>query len=125
MFGRGKRLSRNARRRLSHQQMETVQTCIDRGRELYNSRSYSAAIEQFRQAVTIDPYNQRAFYFLANACYKANERNLAVAYWEQCVSANPLTRFASLAKRKIQHVHKQRRAHQDELDELYNQVGGR
>ncbi len=119
----GGRSPRNYRRRISNDEMDDLRACVDRGRELYNSRSYSAAMTEFRQATIIDPHNQRALYFLANTCYKANERNLAVCYWEQCISADPTSRFAGYCQRKIQHVRKQRRAGQDELDEFYDQIG--
>ena len=102
---------------------EEVRKCVDHGRELYNMKSYSAAISEFRQAITLDPHDQRALYFLANACYKAREHSLAVSYWEQCISVDPDSRFAGYCQRKIQHVRKQRRAGQAELDEFYDQVG--
>ena len=123
VYHAGGRSPGRQRRRVSTDEMDDVRACIDRGRELYNSRSYTGAIAEFRQAVTIDPHNQRALYFLANAFYKANERNLAVCYWEQCISVDPATRFAGYCQRKIQHVLKQRRTGQDELDEFYDQIG--
>ena len=86
-------------------------------------KSYSAAMTEFRQALTIDPHDQRALYFLANACYKANERSLAVCYWEQCISADPDSRFAGYCQRRIQHVRKQRLAGQSVLDDFYDEIG--
>jgi len=123
LYRAGSRLPAKQHRHVSADERDDVRACIERGRELYNSRSYSGAITEFRQAVTINPHNQRALYFLANACYKANERNLAVCYWEQCISVDPASRFAGYCQRKIQHVRKQRQAGQDELDDFYTQIG--
>jgi len=120
-----RRLSRNSRPPVSRATKEQVRACVERGRELYNSRSYTAATEEFRHAVTLDAHDQRALYFLANACYKSNQYKQAMRYWEQCISAEPTTRFASLAQEKIQHVRKQRRSGHDEMQEFFRRMTSR
>jgi tetratricopeptide (TPR) repeat protein len=46
---------------------------FERGLSLYFEKDYSKAIEEFNEAVRIDPENARAFYFLGYAYYKQKE----------------------------------------------------
>ena len=95
-----------------------ARACVERGRELYNSKAYSAAVDEFRLAVTIDPHNQRALYCLGNACYKVGDGQQALLYWGRCVSVGPATRFADMSRQKTQHVEKERRKRRAALDEF-------
>jgi len=116
------RLFRKRRPSVDPGTMELARECVERGRRLYNSKSYEAAIEEFRQAMTIVPHYQRALYFLGNACYKASQHEHAVRYWKQCISVEPTTRFAELSRSRIQHVDKHRHTLKNELDEFYKRM---
>jgi tetratricopeptide (TPR) repeat protein len=99
--------------------------CVERGRKLYNDNAYGAAIEEFRQALTVDPKYQRAMYYLANASYKTKEFPQARRYWEQCILADPTTKFADLSIRRLQHLDKAARKGNSDLDDFYRQMGAK
>ena len=107
----------------SHAVGKRIAKHLERGRKRYNDKAYTVAIEEFRHVLTIDPKHQRALYYIANACYKTNDYSQARRYWEQCISADPVSKFADLAHTRLQHLDKQNRRGKSKLEEFYRQVG--
>ena len=106
-----------------HTSSKLARKHVQRGRRLYNAKSYGGAIEEFRSAIAIDPKYARALYYLGNALYKTDQFPLARRYWEQCIDTDPSSEFAGLSQKRIQHLDKQRQAGKDALTEFYRQVG--
>jgi tetratricopeptide (TPR) repeat protein len=72
----------------------TAQTYYERGMSLYNQSNYDAAIQEFTEAIRIDPNYALAYYNRGNSYRYKNDYDRAIADYTQAIRLDPNYRNA-------------------------------
>jgi tetratricopeptide (TPR) repeat protein len=99
-------------RKLSHEAKHARQSedrrqavkLLERGRQAYNAHNYEAARNYLREAILSDPKYALAYTYMGNTVYKLGLSREAIGYWRQAVTAEPDSKAAAMAMRKMQRV---------------------
>ena len=78
--------------------------CVKKGVEYYNSRRYTEAESEFRQAIAQDPGYARAHCYLGNALHKLGYPEEAVFEWKKAVIVEPDSDSATKAQGKLDKI---------------------
>ncbi len=80
---------------------------LKQGRESYNAKNYSGALEEFRRAVDLDTEYALAHYYVGLAAYKLNDSQTAERAWLRTQELGPTSDTGQKARNKLELVKRQ------------------
>lgn len=100
----GKRLRHTIERANRPARRKQAARLTEEGRQNYNNRDYTGAEETFRDAARTDPMYALAYTYLGHSLYQQGRMSEAIAAWRKAIEAEPGSRAANKAEKKIHHV---------------------
>ena len=99
--------ARKRRKPPASEQHKEAALHLKHGRERYNAKNYSAALEEFRRAVELDTEYALAHYYVGLAAYKLNDSQSAERAWTRAEELGPTSDTGLKARSKLELVKRQ------------------